>query len=191
MFLASTPAITQADIFKFQDNDGRIYYSPEKRSDSYTLHIKTGEVKEQPIKKPHKKKSPERAPDKVTVTPIEEKKPDNRTPIEQYQSSHLLVLLCRQLYINASLTGEKSDFARFDKCFSENEVAFKEKLKKALETVNNPKAQQALKDYHIVIMTALKSITTGINESAINYEQRQQVFEARITEAWERFEIER
>lgn len=41
MLLIAVPEISQADIYKFQDTDGRIYYSPEKKSDSYKLFLKT------------------------------------------------------------------------------------------------------------------------------------------------------
>jgi len=70
MLLPSIPAISQADIYKHQDADGRIYYSPEKKSDSYTLIIKTNEAKKTSHKKTHKQKNRETATAKETVTAI-------------------------------------------------------------------------------------------------------------------------
>ncbi|MDO9271071.1 MAG: DUF4124 domain-containing protein [Methylobacter sp.] len=72
MFSLAVPGISQADIYKFQDADGRIYYTAKPKTQSFTRIIKTGKAEEQPIKKTKKnaKKSTAKAPVKVKPTLI-------------------------------------------------------------------------------------------------------------------------
>jgi len=61
MLSLAVPGISQADIYKFQDADGRIYYSPKKKSDSYKLVRKTQiEAEKRAIKKAHEQEYRER-----------------------------------------------------------------------------------------------------------------------------------
>lgn len=60
MLSLAVPGISQADIYKFQDTDGRIYYSPEKKSDSYKLIKTQSEAEKRAIKKAHEQEYRER-----------------------------------------------------------------------------------------------------------------------------------
>jgi len=119
-------------------------------------------------------------------------KSDNRTPIERYRGDTAFALaMCKELFRRAILTSQKTDFETFSNRLSAEKEKSKESLKKALETVKPPKAKEALKTYHVAVMSALASIFAGLDERKIDYEQRQQALEGKVTEAWERFEIER
>jgi flagellar basal body-associated protein FliL len=118
--------------------------------------------------------------------------PDNRPPIERYHGDTSFALaMCKELFKTAILTRQKSDLETFTNRLSDEKTKSKESLAKALETVKNAKAKEALKTYHVAVMSALASIFSGLDERKINYEQRQQALEDKVTEAWERFEIER
>lgn len=132
------------------------------------------------------------ADQKAISEKVEAEKLKNRTPIERYRGDTAAALaMCKELFRTAILTGQKSDLETFTNRLSDEKAKSKESLKNALETVKNANAKEALKSYHVAVMSALASIFSGLDERKINYEQRQQVLEDKVTEAWERFEIER
>jgi hypothetical protein len=60
------------------------------------------------------------------------------------------------------------------------EASSKVNFTAALHALKKPKAQEALKAYHVAFMTALKGIAPGADKS----------LKDKVTEAWTRFEIE-
>lgn len=129
---------------------------------------------------------------KAIPVKVAAEKPDNRPPIERYHGdTGFAIEMCKELFKLATLTSQKSDFDTFANRLSDEKTKSKESLKKALDTVKKAKAKEALKTYHVAVMSALGGIIAGLDERKIDYEQRQQALEGKVTEAWERFEIER
>lgn len=118
---------------------------------------------------------------------------DNISPIQRYLGSNNYALIsCRLKFDMAMLSGGESELEEFTNCCLVSKSISKENLKKALETVDNVKAQEALKNYHVAVMCALKGISAGGDPLTMKPEQcqYQQALEDKVTEAWERFEIE-
>lgn len=121
--------------------------------------------------------------------------PDNRTPLERYRGGTQFYLLsCSLSFKLATLKAEgdqsqdeKNDYAG---CITKGKTVSKSNLGKALRTVKKPKAQEALKTYHVAFVSALEGIFPGTDERRISYEQRQQALKDKVTEAWARFEVE-
>lgn len=121
--------------------------------------------------------------------------PDKRTPLERYNGDgHFSLVMCKlslRLALSKAELGEaqdeKSDYAG---CIEHGKATAKENLVKALRTLKKSKAQESLKSYHVAFVTALEGIRPGSDERKINYEQRQQALEGKLTEAWARFEVE-
>ena len=86
-----------------------------------------------------------------------------------------------------TIKDEKDDYRA---CITKGKTASKQNLDAALKTVKKPNAKEALKTYHVALVSALEGINPGSDERKINYEQRQQNLEGKMTEAWARFEIE-
>ena len=118
--------------------------------------------------------------------------PDNRTPLERYEADSKSTLYLFKLALIKSDGGqaqdEKSDWAA---CIRNGKTTAKARFDKALLTVKKSKAKEALKTYQVAYMAAIDGINPGSDERRINYEQRQQSLEGKLTEAWARFEIEK
>lgn len=127
-------------------------------------------------------------PKKESAKPAE---PDSRTPIERYHGDTAGSLaMCKEQFRYFTLTGTREALNDFSNCTHEGENKAKESLKSALKTIKLTKAQDALKSYHVAFMTALKGLWADTEETKIGYEQRQRALYEKVTEAWERFNIE-
>lgn len=121
--------------------------------------------------------------------------PDSRTPLERYEGdTYFALVMCKSklrialLYAESGTQqNEKSDY---EGCIASGKSKAKASLVQALRTVKKTKAQEALKSYHVAFVSALEGLRPGADERKINYEQRQQSLEGKVTEAWARFEIE-
>lgn len=121
--------------------------------------------------------------------------PDKRTPVERYQGDGSYYLIACKLKLrlaNARADGsvaqdENSDWIG---CVKEGTSVTKKNFPAALKTVKKPKAQDALKSYHVVLVTAIDGIWPGTEERKLDYERRQQATETKLKEAWARFELE-
>lgn len=121
--------------------------------------------------------------------------PDNRTPLDRYQGDTQYALLMCKLTLRLAVAkaegnAPQDEQSNYSYCISKSKVTAKASLDKALRTVKKPKAQEALKSYHVAFVSAVEGIRPGADERKISYEQRQQVLEGKVTEAWARFEIE-
>jgi serine/threonine-protein kinase RIO1 len=87
-------------------------------------------------------------------------------------------------------TGSSDSDGDYAGCIKKGKEAAKVSLDKALRTIRKPKAQEALKSYHIAFVTALQGINPGSNERRMDYERRQQMLKDKAAEAWARFEVE-
>jgi hypothetical protein len=121
--------------------------------------------------------------------------PDKRTPLDRYQGDTQYPLLMCKLTLRLALAKTEGGVQQDDKsdysgCIAKGKETAKASLDKALRTVKKVKAQEALKSYHVAFVGALEGIRPGNDERKINYEQRQQALEGKVTEAWARFEIE-
>jgi hypothetical protein len=131
----------------------------------------------------------------VSASSFAADEPDNRTPLERYRGDgQVSILMCnislRLALSRAELGAAQDEQSDYVGCIEREKGKSKQNLAKALRTVKKVKAQEALKSFHVSLVTALDGIRPGINERKINYEQRQQALEGKITEAWARFEVE-
>jgi hypothetical protein len=121
--------------------------------------------------------------------------PDKRTPLERYSGDGQFALVMCKLQLKTALLkadlgqapDEKSDWIG---CIRQGKEQAKANLAAALRTVKKRKAQEALKSYHVALVTAIDGIAPGADERKISYEQRQQALDTKVTEAWNRFEVE-
>lgn len=81
--------------------------------------------------------------------------------------------------------------ADYPACIENGKNTAKRNFAPALRSIKKQKAQEALKSYHVAFVTAMDGIKPGTNELKISYEQRQQLLESKLNEAWARFEIEK
>jgi hypothetical protein len=121
---------------------------------------------------------------------------DKRTPLERYRGDTQFALVMCKLSLRVALAvaaggGQQDDKSDYASCIRKSKASAKSSLDMALRTVKKPKAQDALKSYHVAFSTAVEGIRPGPDERKISYEQRQQSLEEKVTEAWARFEIER
>lgn len=121
--------------------------------------------------------------------------PDNRTPLERYEGdTYYALLLCKvtlRLALARAEGGEQQDEkSDYSGCIAKSKTTAKTSLDKALRSVKKATAKEALKSYHVAFVSAVEGIRPGIDERKINYEQRQQALEGKVTETWARFEIE-
>ncbi len=119
---------------------------------------------------------------------------DMLTPIEAYRNdTQSRIEGCSNLYRLLFLRYKEDDLETFEYFSRMAKEESKKGFKKALETVSNAKAQEALKNYQIAFMVALEGMNTDSLDKSelIANEQRQEALKIKITEAWERFEIER
>lgn len=121
--------------------------------------------------------------------------PDKRTPLERYRGDGQFSLMVCKLNLKMALMqtqlgqaqDENSDWAS---CIRLGKDTAKTNLPLALKTLKKQKAQEALKSYHVALVTAIDGIAPGTDERRISYDHRQQALEAKVTEAWARFEVE-
>ncbi len=120
---------------------------------------------------------------------------DTRNPVDKYHGDAFFYSLTCKLSFQIAMSkrqlsqpsDEKDDYRA---CITKGKTASKQNLDAALKTVKKPNAKEALKTYHVALVSALEGINPGSDERKINYEQRQQNLEGKMTEAWARFEIE-
>lgn len=131
----------------------------------------------------------------IATTCLGADEPDKRTPLERYRGDGEGYVLICSLSLKLALARAEhgvpqdntTDFAG---CIHERKAWAKAAFDKALKSVRKTKAQEALKTYHVALITALEGIRPGIEELKVNYEQRQQALGSKLTEAWTRFEVE-
>lgn len=75
-------------------------------------------------------------------------------------------------------------------CIDSGKKSSKADLAAALKSMKKPKAQEALKTFHVAFIAAIEGIVPGPVEKKTNYEQRRQSLSGKLTEAWARFEVE-
>ncbi len=119
---------------------------------------------------------------------------DKNTSLGGYKRMGSLIVTCKIILRLALARAEggleqdkQSDYVG---CIKDMKALAKENLDKALRKVNKSKTQEALKSYHVAFITALEGIRPGSDELKINYEQRQQALQDKLTEAWARVEVE-
>jgi hypothetical protein len=121
--------------------------------------------------------------------------PDSRTPLARYhEDSQFALVKCKLTFklaiARADVGVQQDEMSDYSACIAKGKMTAKTNLDKALRTVKKLKAQEALKTYHVAFVTAVEGIRPGGDERKMNYEQRQQALEGKVTEAWARFEIE-
>lgn len=118
-----------------------------------------------------------------------------QTPLEKYQEGTNYALLACGLTFKIAQAqaelGKATEDGDYRACITQNVEQAKKNLTPALRTVRKPAAQAALKAHYVAFATALRGIDPGVNERKISYEQRQQALSDKVTEAWEKFEVER
>ena len=120
---------------------------------------------------------------------------DQPNPLDRYRASSVTgVMLCKTALlltqaqsITRSQPTEASDYR---KCVREEKEELKAALSKALIVVKQTTAKEALKSYHVAVMSALAGIEPGIGELETTYDTRQQSLRQKMDEAWARFEVE-
>jgi hypothetical protein len=120
---------------------------------------------------------------------------DKRTPLERFRGDGQFSLMMCKINLKMALArselgqaqDEKSDWST---CIKQGKEAAKVNLSAALKTVKKVKAQEALKTYHVALITAIDGIAPGAQERKLSYEQRQQALEGKLTETWARFDVE-
>jgi hypothetical protein len=139
----------------------------------------------------------------VALNAAAAEEPDKRPPIDKYYGkTQSQLAMCQMGFRTATYQAElialggtvpesASGGGDFRGCISKGKAEARADLDKALRTVKKAKAQEALKAYHVAFVTALEGIVPGSDERRINYEQRQQSLDGKVTEAWARFEVER
>lgn len=120
---------------------------------------------------------------------------DNRTPLEKYKGDTYFARIMCSLKLRTALlkqgAGETDvESIDYEKCITKGKTDAKKSLDITLTTIKKSRAKEALKSYHVAFIAALEGIRPGLNERKINYEQRQQALEDKMTEAWARFEVE-
>jgi hypothetical protein len=113
------------------------------------------------------------------------------TPLEKYKvEAEDQILLCAISFKLAQMKETSDKTTDYEGCISKAKVQSKTNYTKAMSTVKQPKAQDALKTYHVAIITALEGIKSGLDERVVDYKPRQMTLADSVTEAWARFEIE-
>lgn len=97
-------------------------------------------------------------------------------------------MMCQLEVIKATQTA--SGMGPIRSCIQAGKEILKGNFSSALRTVKKPKAQEALKSYHVALVGALEGVAPGSEERKFQYDQRQQALEAKLNEAWARFEVE-
>lgn len=115
--------------------------------------------------------------------------------IDRYKSDTTVQLtMCSMMFKLAQLNIQNgtplTSNSNYPSCIKNSKAELKTSLDKALQTIKKTEAKNALKNYHIAVMTALEGINPGENEIKISYAQRQIQLKEKATLAWERFEIE-
>jgi hypothetical protein len=82
---------------------------------------------------------------------------------------------------------EDSDYVT---CITDREAEARAYLAQTLRTVTKPKAREALKEYHVAFITALRGILPGMQELRIDYDRRQLVLKGKLDEMLLRFQME-
>ena len=117
------------------------------------------------------------------------------SPIEAYHSwTQISLLLCTITEKTEQLSAETDTPIEPEKslstCIKKHSDEAKAELNSAIKTLKNNNTQEALKNYHVAFITALKGIEPGFDERKITYSQRQQMLTDKVNEAWARFDIE-
>ena len=117
------------------------------------------------------------------------------TPAQQYRGlANGAIFMCKlnlqNALLNAQLSNPLDEKSDYRACIATGKVTAKENFDKAMKTVKKPQAKEALKTYHVALVSAFDGIVPGTDERKINYERRQQDLDGKLTEAWARFEIE-
>ena len=115
--------------------------------------------------------------------------------LEKYQSdTNVQLTMCRMKFKIAQLSNGNpatmTDSENYPQCIKESKAELKASLDNALKTIKKSAAKEALKNYHVAVITALEGINPGENEMKISYAQRQIQLKEKTTLAWERFELE-
>lgn len=121
------------------------------------------------------------------LTAAAQTKPDTRTPVQRYRGATQYALIDCGLDLwrsNAAGAGTSG----LSECIDKHAASSKVALQAATETVS-PAAGQALREYHVIFLTALRGLEPNADERKISYEQRQASLKDRLNEAWARFEI--
>lgn len=119
------------------------------------------------------------------------------TPIGRYkESTHYATLLCATKFRVAQLAVEgqanvSEDATNWLGCLVEMKAAARVNFDAAMASMKKkPKAQDALKVFHVRFVAALEGIAPGPDERKISYQQRQAQLQDRMTEAWALVELE-
>lgn len=172
--LVSWPVFVAADIYKFTDTDGRVYYSPEPKP-GYVRIVKSYSEHQVTTKNKH------------TVALVA----DTQTPIEKFKSDSFYAFhMCSLSHELFLLTGKKTDYEKFSTCLDDGRRKTKLSYQAAVASTNNQAVKSALKEFHVKALSALSKIYAGSDERKISYETRQQAISDELTEAWARVDVE-
>lgn len=121
--------------------------------------------------------------------------PDTRSPLDRYYGDGRGEAMICKMMLKLALVRAEANIAQDNNtnwrtCVVEAKAKAKANFPAALKTVRKNKAQDALKAYHVAFISALDAIEPGDGERRIAYDQRQQTHDAKMLEAWTRFEIE-
>jgi hypothetical protein len=132
----------------------------------------------------------------ATSLPTFGQEPDKRTPLERYEADTRFTLYMCKMTLKLALAKselgkEQDEQSDWSACIRNGKATAKASFEKALPTVKKAKAKEALKSYQVAFLAAADGIAPGPEERRISYDQRQQMLEGRVTEAWARFEVEK
>lgn len=119
----------------------------------------------------------------------------SKSALDAYKTSGQYVLeQCRLTFdtviIFAELGQPPNENLNWAKCVQDAKNSTKADFAAALKSIKKGKPQEALKTYHVALISAIEGIAPGSSERKISYEQRRQSLDAKLTEAWVRFEVE-
>lgn len=121
--------------------------------------------------------------------------PDSRPPVQVYRGdAQFATNLCSlKFQLNQArgeglpVEGGESDYST---CIREQATAVKKSYDGAARTVKKTAAKKALQEHYIAAITQLRGIAPKTGEIRMHYTARQSQNEARVEEAWTRFEVE-
>ena len=118
-----------------------------------------------------------------------------RKTLERYRGDTQVALyLCqtslRIAVLKANVGKPMTEENDYPACIEQGKAAARAGLERALKVAKKPKLKEALKSFQVAYISAIEGIRPGTEEIKINYEQRLQRLEDKLTETWARVEVE-
>lgn len=119
---------------------------------------------------------------------------DNRPPVQAYRGdAQFATKLCSMTFQLSQARGEglpvEGSDSDYSTCIRDQAALVKKAFDAAARTVRKAAARSALQEHYVATITQLRGIAPKTDEIRLQYTNRQSHNEARVDEAWTRFEV--